>query len=45
MSSDPRRIAYWLHKDVDRAIREHAMIRPNDRVAVAVYGGKGSLSL
>lgn len=45
MSQDPRRIAYWLLKDVDRAIREHGMIRPNERVAVAVSGGKDSLSL
>lgn len=42
---DPRRLAYWLLKDVERAIREHGMIRPGDRIAVALSGGKDSLSL
>ncbi len=42
---DPRRLAYWLLKDVDRAIREHGMIRAGDRIAVAVSGGKDSLGL
>ena len=45
MSQDPHRIAYWLLKDVDRAIREHGMIRSQERIAVAVSGGKDSLSL
>lgn len=45
MPSDPRRLAYWLLKDVNRAIRDYSMLAPGDRVAVAVSGGKDSLSL
>ena len=45
MRSDPSRLAYWLLKDVNRAIREYAMLADGDRVAVAVSGGKDSLSL
>ncbi|HPH97755.1 MAG TPA: ATP-binding protein [Anaerolineaceae bacterium] len=45
MSSDPNRQAYWLLKTVNQAIRDHQMIQPGDRVAVAVSGGKDSLSL
>ena len=45
MSSDPSRLAYWLLKDVNRAIRDYAMLADGDRVAVAVSGGKDSLSL
>ena len=43
--ADARRLAYWLLKDVNRAIRECKMIADGDRVAVAVSGGKDSLSL
>jgi tRNA 2-thiocytidine biosynthesis protein TtcA len=45
MSPDPARLAYWLLKDVNRAIRDYQMIAGGDRVAVAVSGGKDSLSL
>lgn len=45
MSLDPARLAYWLLKDVNRAIRDYAMLADGDRVAVAVSGGKDSLSL
>lgn len=45
MSPDPERLAYWLLKDVNRAIRDYQMINGGDRVAVAVSGGKDSLSL
>jgi tRNA 2-thiocytidine biosynthesis protein TtcA len=45
MSADPERLARWLLKSVNRALREYAMIRPGDRVAVAVSGGKDSLAL
>lgn len=45
MSSDPSRLAYWLLKDVNRAVRDYAMLGDGDRVAVAVSGGKDSLSL
>lgn len=39
------RTAYWLLKDVNRAIRDHGMLRAGDRVAVGVSGGKDSLAL
>lgn len=42
---DPDRLAYWLLKDVNRAIRDFTMIADGGRVAVAVSGGKDSLSL
>ncbi|HEX9012232.1 MAG TPA: ATP-binding protein [Anaerolineaceae bacterium] len=45
MSPDPDRLAYWLLKNVDKAVREYRMIAEGDRVAVAVSGGKDSLSL
>jgi len=45
MTADSARQAYWLLKDVNRAIRDYAMIGDGDRVAVAVSGGKDSLSL
>jgi tRNA 2-thiocytidine biosynthesis protein TtcA len=42
---DVDKVAYWLLKGVSRALREHAMLRDGDRVAVAVSGGKDSLAL
>lgn len=45
MSADADRLAYWLLKDVNRAIRDYAMVQDGDRVAVALSGGKDSLSL
>jgi tRNA 2-thiocytidine biosynthesis protein TtcA len=45
MAPDFSRLAYWLLKDVQRAIRDYGMLADGDRVAVAVSGGKDSLSL
>lgn len=45
MGSDYFHLAYWLLKDINRAIRDYAMLADGDRVAVAVSGGKDSLSL
>ena len=42
---DADKNAFWLMKDFRRAIREFGMLRPGDRVAVAVSGGKDSLTL
>lgn len=42
---DPDRLAHFLLRDVKRAMREFGMLRDGDRVAVAVSGGKDSLSL
>ena len=39
------RQALYLLKDLNRAVREFDMIRPGDRIAVAVSGGKDSLAL
>jgi tRNA 2-thiocytidine biosynthesis protein TtcA len=39
------RVAHYLLREVNRAIREFDMIRDGDRIAVAVSGGKDSLSL
>lgn len=41
----PDRLAYFLLKSVNAAAREFDMLRAGDRVAVAVSGGKDSLSL
>lgn len=45
MPAEPNKLAYWLLKDINRAIREYGMIADGDRVAVALSGGKDSLSL
>ena len=42
---DPERLAFFLLKDVRKAIREYGMLNAGDRLAVAVSGGKDSLSL
>ncbi len=42
---NPDRLAFFILKAVNQAVREFGMIRPGDRVAVAVSGGKDSLSL
>jgi tRNA 2-thiocytidine biosynthesis protein TtcA len=39
------RLAYYLLKGMNKAIREHDMIADGDRIAVAVSGGKDSLTL
>lgn len=41
----PNRLAHFILRDVMRAVREFSMLRDGDRVAVAVSGGKDSLSL
>ena len=40
-----RRVAHYLLRDLNRAVREYDMIREGDRIAVAVSGGKDSLAL
>ncbi len=42
---DPDRLAHFLLRDVKRAVREFGMLQDGDRVAVAISGGKDSLSL
>ncbi len=42
---EPAHLAHFLLRDARRAIREFAMLRDGDRVAVAVSGGKDSLAL
>jgi tRNA 2-thiocytidine biosynthesis protein TtcA len=39
------RVAHYLLRHMNRAIREYDMIRDGDRIAVAVSGGKDSLAL
>ena len=48
MSADPappERLGRFVLKRVNQALREFDMIRPDDRIAVAVSGGKDSLAL
>jgi len=45
LSKQAARRGYFLLKQINRAISQYAMIREGDRVAVAVSGGKDSLSL
>lgn len=45
MQQDSDRAAFWLIKKINQAIREYSMIEDGDRVAVALSGGKDSLSL
>ncbi len=39
------KLAYYLLKAVNKAVREHSMLAEGDRVLVAVSGGKDSLTL
>lgn len=39
------KLGFWLLKKVNKAIRDHDLIEDGDRIAVAVSGGKDSLSL
>jgi len=43
--SEAERHAFFLSKNVDKAIRNYNMIEPGDRVLVGVSGGKDSMSL
>ncbi|MCB2179793.1 hypothetical protein KQH54_01580 [bacterium] len=45
MQAKAEKTAYWLLKDVNRAIYQYQMIQDGDRIAVAVSGDKDSLAL
>jgi tRNA 2-thiocytidine biosynthesis protein TtcA len=46
VEQDPaRKLSYWLLKKVNKAVRDYNLIEDGDRIAVAVSGGKDSLSL
>ncbi len=45
MSAPAEKQAHYLLRDVGKALRDYDMVRDGDRVAVAVSGGKDSLSL
>ncbi len=45
MAPTPESLARWLVKDINQAWRDHAMLGPGERLAVAVSGGKDSLAL
>ena len=40
-----KKLSCWLLKDVDKAIDQYDMIENDDRIAVAISGGKNSLTL
>ncbi len=42
---NPDRLAFFILKGMKTALAEFAMLRPGDRIAVAVSGGKDSLAL
>jgi tRNA 2-thiocytidine biosynthesis protein TtcA len=44
-AADPDRLAFFILKNLGAAVREFEMIRNDDRIAVAVSGGKDSLGL
>ena len=48
LPTDPARaarLAYYMLKTLNRAVREHGLLRSGDRVLVAVSGGKDRLTL
>lgn len=45
MPDQLQKTAYWLQKSINKAVYEYKMINDGDKIAVAVSGGKDSLSL
>lgn len=45
MQTNPDKLAFWLFKDLNKAIYQYKMIQEGDKIAVAVSGGKDSLTL
>ena len=39
------RLSFWMIKRINKAVRDYALIEEGDRIAVAVSGGKDSLTL